>query len=158
VRRECGAVLVLFLLVLSAFSGLASEPDGRIAFRYAWVSVADAPKDEVRRLRLSITPLVPITDARLDASAPSGAPTFLKTWAAGGIALDGLAVGAPTVLELEVIEPKVGGEILTFSVRGLSDGVPVRESVGVPVGTPGVTPQIRNGAAEFPAARDGTQP
>jgi hypothetical protein len=146
------------MLVLSAFSGLASEPDGRIAFRYAWINVPDTPKGEVRRLRLSVTPLVPITDARLDASAPSGASTFLKTWAAGGIALDGLAVGAPTVVELDVVEPKEGGEILTFSVRGLSDGIPVQESVGVPVGTPGVAPVLRNGAAEFPAARDGTQP
>jgi hypothetical protein len=146
------------LLVLSAFSGLASEPDGRIAFRYAWVTAADAPKDEVRRLRLSVTPLVPITDARLEATAPSGASTFLKTWAAGGVALDGLAVGAPTVIELDVVEPKTGGEILSFSVRGLSDGVPVQESVGIPVGTPGVAPVLRNGAAEFPAVRDGTQP
>jgi len=29
----------------------------------------------------------------------------------------------------------------------------VHEGVGVPVGTPGVAPVIRNGAAEFPAGR-----
>jgi len=34
----------------------------------------------------------------------------------------------------------------------------VRESVGIAVGTPGVPPTLRNGAAEYPAVRDGTQP
>ena len=157
-RRGCGAALVLLMLVLSAFSGLASEPEGRVSFRYVWLDGTDAPKGEARRLRLSVTPTVPITDARLVAEAPSGASTFLKAWTPAGLALDGLAVGAPTVLELEVAEPKEGGEILTFSVRGLSAGLPVQESVGIPVGTPGVTPVLRNGAAEFPAVRDGTQP
>jgi hypothetical protein len=51
------------LLVLSAFSGLASEPEGRIAFRYQWLK-------DPERLRLSITTLVPITDARLEAKSP----------------------------------------------------------------------------------------
>jgi hypothetical protein len=139
------------LLVLSAFSGLASEPEGRIAFRYQWLK-------DPERLRLSITTLVPITDARLEAKSPSGAATFLKSWSPAGLALDGLAVGVPTILELEVVPPKEGGEIISFSVRGIADGETVQESVGVPVGTPGVAPVLRNGAAEFPAVRDGTRP
>ena len=146
------------MLALSASSAQASEPDGRVAFRYQWVVDPDAPKGETRHLRLSITPLVPITDARIDAQAPSGATTFLRSWSATGIALDGLAVGAATVIDLDVVEPKTGGEILTFSVRGLDSGLPVRESVGIAVGTPGVPPTLRNGAAEYPAVRDGTQP
>ena len=157
-RRGCGAALVLIMLVLSAVSGQASEPDGVVSFRYEWLDKPDTLKGEPRRLRLSVTSRVPITDARLEAVAPSGAATFLKSWTAAGLVLDGLAVGSPTVIELEVVEPREGGEILTFVVQGLDKGFPVRESVGIPVGTPGVAPQLRNGAAEFPAVRDGTQP
>jgi len=158
VRRGCGAALVRIMLVLSAFSGQASEPDGVVSFRYEWLDKPDALKGEPRRLRLSVTSRVPITDARLDAVAPSGAAAFLKSWSPAGLALDGLAVGTPRIVELEVVEPREGGEILTFFVQGLDKGLPVRESVGIPVGTPGVAPQLRNGAAEFPAVRDGTQP
>jgi hypothetical protein len=146
------------VLALSALSAHASEPEGRIAFRYQWVGDPDAPKGETRHLRLSITPLVPLTDARIDAESPSGANAFPRSWSAAGIALDGLAVGAATVIDLEVVEPKSGGEILTFSIRALDNGLPVRESVGIAVGTPGVPPTLRNGAAEYPAVRDGTQP
>ena len=146
------------MLALSGFSGLASEPEGVVSFRYEWLDNPDTPKAEGRRLRLSVTPRVSLSDARITAESPSGPDKFLLAWSPAGLTLDGLAVGTPRVIELDVVEPRDGGEILTFVVQGLDKGMPVRESVGVPVGTPGVTPQLRNGAAEFPAVRDGTQP
>jgi hypothetical protein len=149
--------LVLLACAATVLAGVAAEPDGRVSFRYAWVDEAGAGKDS-RKLRLSVTVLAPLQDARLEASAPSGVDSFVQGWSRNGIALDGLALGSAAVIDLEVVEPRVGGEILTFSVQGLDKGVPVRESVGIPVGTPGVPPVLRNGAAEFPAARDGTNP
>ena len=133
------------------------EPDGRVAFRYEWVGEKADP-GKPRTLRVSVTALVPLDDARIEAAAPSGTDKLLSAWPPGGLALGGFAAGASSVLELEVLEPAKGGEILTLYLRALENGAPVREAVGIPVGTPGVAPTLRHGAVEFPAVRDGTRP
>src|SRR5262245_11433175 len=117
-----------------------------------------AEPGQTRKLRVSVTALVPLDDARIEAAAPSGTDKLLTAWPAEGLALGGFAAGTSSVIELDVLEPDKGGEVLTLSVRALEKGVPVREAVGIPVGRPGVTPTLRHGAAEFPATRDGTRP
>ena len=150
-RRRTVTGLVLFAFVAAA-SVWAIEPDGRVAFRYEWMG--EKAPGQPRKLRISITALVPLDDARIEASAPSGTDKLLTTaFPAQGRGLGKLGAGAATVIELDVVEPAKGGEILTIALAGEQDGVPVREVVGIPVGTPGVEPVLRNGAAEFPAAR-----
>jgi hypothetical protein len=130
----------------------ATEPDGRVAFRYEWIGEKADP-GQPRRLRVSVTALVPLDDARLEASAPSGAEKFLTAFPLEGFQLGKFAAGGATVIELEVVEPAKGGEILTLALTAVQNGVPVREVIGIPVGTPGVAPTLRHGAVEFPAAR-----
>lgn len=149
-RTVTGLVLSAFVAAVSVW---AIEPDGRVAFRYEWMGEKAGP-GQPRKLRISVTALVPLDDARIEASAPSGTDKLLATaFPAQGRELGKLAAGAGTVIELDVVEPAQGGEILTIALAGNLDGVPVREIVGIPVGTPGVEPVLRNGAAEFPAAR-----
>lgn len=155
-RRGSVTGLVFFACVAAAIVS-GREPDGRVAFRYEWVGEKADP-GQPRKLRLSVTALVPLKDARLEAVAPSGVERFVSAWPAEGLALGRFAAGASTVIELDVVEPAKGGEILSISLRAIENGAPVREGIGVPVGTPGTPPTIRHGAAEFPAVRDGTQP
>ena len=135
----------------------ATEPEGRVAFRYEWVGDKAEP-GLPRKLRVSVTALVPLDEARIEATAPSGTEKLLTAWPPEGLAIGGFAAGTSSVIELDVFEPPKGGEILTLSVRALEKGVPVREAVGIPVGTPGTEPKLRHGAVEFPAARDRSQP
>jgi hypothetical protein len=59
-------------------------------------------------------------------------------------------------IDLDVVIPPVGGEILVVRVEGITeDGRPFTEGMGIPVGRPGGTPTIRGGAAEFPASAPG---
>lgn len=156
VRRETFAGLVLFACVVGAI-GWSREPDGRVAFRYEWVGDKADP-GQPRKLRISITALVPLDDARIEATAPSGTDKLLNAWPVEGLAIGAFAAGASGVFELEIVEPPKGGEILTLALRAVQNGVPVREVIGIPVGTPGVAPTLRHGAVEFPATRDGTRP
>ena len=148
-RTVTGFVLLVFLAVGFV---CATEPDGRVAFRYEWAGDKAEP-GQPRKLRISITALVPLDDARIEATAPSGAEKFLTAFPLEGLQIGKFAAGAATVIELDVVEPQKGGEILTIALSAEENGVPVREGVGIPVGTPGVEPTLRHGAVEFPAAR-----
>ena len=155
-RRGTYAVLVLLCCVVGAIAW-GREPDGRVAFRYEWAG-DKAEAGQPRKLRISVTALVPLDDARIVATVPSGTDKVLSAWPLEGLAMGAFAAGASTVIELDVLEPPKGGEILSISLQALENGVPVREVVGIPVGTPGVAPSLRHGAVEFPATRDGTRP
>ena len=155
-RRETVRGLVLLACTVGAVAW-GREPDGRVAFHYEWVGDKAEP-GLPRKLRVSITALVPLDEARIEAAAPSGPAKLLTAWPPEGLAIGGFAAGTSSVIELDVVEPPKGGEILTLSVRAVEKGVPVREAVGIPVGRPGVVPTLRHGAVEFPAVRDGTRP
>ena len=72
-RRPKVAVLVLLACMLVVPEASAFEPDGRVAIRYEWLN--ERPADgSPRRLRITLTPLVPLEGARVEATSPSKAP------------------------------------------------------------------------------------
>ena len=150
------------LAILAAMSfasiAIASEPDGRVAFRYDWTAktedAAAAPK-----LRLSITSFVNLSETHLRATLPAGIGLTVQaagmapaSWREEGLMLGDLAAGQTIVIDLDVAKPPEGGGIVGFELQAISEGRAVREGVGVPVGLPGSAPALRNGALEFPAA------
>lgn len=148
-----------FLAAMSlASTAVASEPDGRVAFRYDWISRADdsgaAPK-----LRLSVKAFVDLSDAHLRATLPAGIGLTVQAaglapapWREEGLEFGKLAAGQTIVIDLDVAKPEDGGGIVGFVLQATADGRAVSEGVGVPVGLPGTAPTLRNGALEFPAA------
>jgi len=137
----------------------AGEPDGYVAFRYAWVDDKDdatAPP----RLRIFVTAFAEVKDARLTAKVPAGIALKLRAegalptpWPVDGVSVGPLAAGQSVTVELDVAKPVRGGGIVGFLLQGTAAGHALSEGVGVPVGAPGVEPVLRNGALEFPAAR-----
>jgi hypothetical protein len=150
---------VLVIALVFGSSAVASEPDGRVAFRYAWPDGRDGVSS-AHRLELSITAVVTLTDTQLNATVPPGIALSLHatrfgagSWPVEGLAIGDIAAGETIVIDLDVAKPAQGGGIVGFSLQASSEGLDVREGVGIPVGTPGTEPTIRNGAAEFPASR-----
>ncbi len=152
----------LFALVVALAAGsaaMAVEPDGLVAFRYAWHDDHDG-NSNAPLLRLSITAVVPLAETRLTAAVPPGLTLTLRAarfgsgaWPVEGLAIGDLFSGETIVFDLDIAKPPQGGAIVSFSLQAYASGREVREGVGVPVGTPGTEPTIRNGAAEFPASR-----
>jgi hypothetical protein len=156
VSKKLPPVLAMLAVSVWSLAALAIEPDGRVALRYAWPDrKADAASP---RLQVSVTAVTPLKDARLVARVPSGLSIALRdgvateSWPAEGLVIGDLAAGKTVVLELDVPKPARGGGIVGFYLEATADGKEIREGVGVPVGTPGTQPTIRNDAAEFPAA------
>lgn len=142
-----------------AMSATAGEPDGRIVFRYSWIDDKDAAQG-APKLRLSITPVVSLTDSNLRATLPNGIVLGVRTsaaaaapWPDEGFSLGTLSAGQSLVFDLDVTKPSSGGGIVEFFVQATVNGQVVREGVGVPVGTIGVEPKERDGVVEYPAAR-----
>ena len=143
-----------------ASTAMASEPDGRVAFRYEWVAKADdaaAPPT----LKLSMTAFVDLSETQLRATLPAGIGLTVQAagkapapWREEGLELGKLVAGQTIVIDLDVSQPPEGGGIVGFVLQATSDGRAVREGVGVPVGLPGTEPTLRNGALEFPAASE----
>jgi hypothetical protein len=152
--------LAILVMVLFASATMASEPDGRIAFRYDWLTAVDdaaAPP----KLRLSVTAFVALSETRLRATLPTGVAVVVQAagrvpapWPEEGLAIGGLVAGQTIVLELDVAKPADGGGIVEFTLEGTAGGGAFRERVGVPVGLPGTAPTLRNGAVEFPASQE----
>jgi hypothetical protein len=159
-KRAFPGLLILAALVLSS-SVLALEPDGRVAFRFSWPDGRDA---DAPRLRLSLTAVTELADARLVAKIPAGIGLALRdgtggaAWPDDGLAIGSLAAGRSIVVEFDVQKPARGGGIVSFVLEAVSDGRAVSEGVGVSVGTPGTQPTLRNGAVEFPASRPDATP
>jgi hypothetical protein len=156
--------LAILAAVVFAGAAPAKEPDGRVAFRYDWLDKLDGDTASPK-LRLTITAFVDLKEAELRATLPAGIGLTLKAagrapapWPEDGIALGDVAAGQTIVVELDIAKPAQGGGIVSFAIQGTSDGRPVREGVGVPVGVAGTAPTLRNGAAEFPAARPDSAP
>ena len=152
-------ILAILVVAIVVQATPASEPDGRMVFRYAWVEdksgAATAPK-----LRLMVTALVAVSDAELSATLPAGIGLTVSAEGLAasrlpeeGLALGDVAAGQTVVVEFDIEKKAHGDGVIGFAFRGTADGRPVREGVGVPVGVPGAKPTLRNGAAEFPAAR-----
>ncbi|HUC42753.1 MAG TPA: hypothetical protein VMR65_01845 [Candidatus Sulfotelmatobacter sp.] len=166
-HRLRGLTTVGIVCCLLAAKVVAREPDGRVAFRYEWSAPEEA--GAAPELRLTLTLQTPLQAIRLGASVPPAAAVRLVsarrlegsplagavpgTWPSAGLALGDLPAGTTLVLDLAVDPPATGGGVLAFGLDALLGSVHVHEGVGVPVGTPGVAPVIRNGAAEFPAGR-----
>jgi hypothetical protein len=156
------SALTAFLVVLRPLR--AHEPDGRVALRYEWTAPKAAGGS--RPLRVALTAIVALRDVRVSAAVPKAALVNVRAlridgeapssstegrWPDAGVALGDLAPGQTVVFDLDVIEPAEGGGILAVGLDGFAGERAVHEGVGIPVGTPGGTPTLRNGALEFPA-------
>ncbi len=163
-RKGVGGCLALVALLALGLPVAAGEPEGRVAFRYVWVDNADSAST-VPLLRLTINAVVPLGEAHLSASIPKGVQMSVRAagraptpWADEGLTLGSLAAGQTVVVDLEVARPASGGGLIEFQLDAVRDGQTVHEGVGVVVGQPGITPKLRNGAAEFPAAQQDPTP
>ena len=159
-RRVFPGLMIVSALVVGS-PAVAIEPDGRVAFRFSW---ADAKDGEAPRLRLSMTALTSLADARLVARVPPGiglsrlAVAGQESWSDGGVSIGHVAAGRSFVVEFEVAKPTRGGGVIGFVLEATSAGRAGTEGVGVPVGVPGTEPTLRNGAAEFPASTPDAKP
>jgi hypothetical protein len=142
----------------------AHEPDGRVVIRHTWQEPQEPGSPRV--LRLTVTPVVPVTEAALVAKLPEAASLAILSaripgdgaraplagaWPAAGLRLGDLDAGETIELELEVRTLAGRGGMLAIALDGLSGAHPVHEGIGVAVGVPAQPPELRNGAAEFPA-------
>jgi hypothetical protein len=150
--------LAILAATIFASTALATEPDGRVAFRYEWIAKPDdAGAKPV--LRLSLTTFVDLSEAQLRASLPAGFGLTVHSggrapspWREEGLELGVVPAGRTIVIDLDVAKPAEGGGIVGFVLQATAEGRDVREGVGVTVGQPGTAPTLRNGALEFPAA------
>ena len=155
-KRVFPELLILAVFILGS-AALATEPDGRVAFRYLWPD-RKAGDPDAPRLRLTMTAVTQLADVHLVAMIPSGVGISVRDGAAGGswptdgLAIGDLAAGKTFVVEFDIAKPPQGGGIVSFILEATSEGRAVREGVGVPVGVPGTEPTLRNGAVEFPAS------
>lgn len=163
-KRRILTGFAAFAVLAVSVTGLAHEPDGRVAIRYDWPE-AKAGENGPPKLRLTLTAVVDLTELRLTAKIPKNVALRLSAtdrtplpWPEEGLEIGDLNAGKSIVLELDVEKPQKGGGILGFALRGSSHEVPVLEGIGVPVGTPGIEPTLRNGALEFPAAQGDPAP
>jgi len=157
-----GLEIVAALIVCATVPGV--EPDGRVAFRYLWPDKPDGDP-ETPRLRLSITAFVDLAETRLSVTLPTGIMLIIRAagraptpWPEEGLEIGDLVAGQTIIVDLDVARPPPRAGIVAFVLRGLADGTAVREGVGVPVGAPGTAPTLRDGIAEFPAAREDPAP
>jgi hypothetical protein len=161
----------LTALVVVMSPSPAHEPDGRVALRYEWRSPAVSGTS--RPLRVGLTAIVELRDVRVTAAVPKATMVSVRAlriagqapsssmegrWPDAGVALGDLARGQTVVFDLDVVEPAEGGGILAIGLDGFAHERVVHEGVGIPVGTPGVAPMLRNGAAEFPAEQGDRAP
>jgi hypothetical protein len=162
-RRVALGLSIVLVFVLGPRAG-AIEPDGCVAFEYAW---PDAPEGAPSgpKLRLSVTAYVDLEDARLSAALPAGVGLTVPgaglaglPWPDAGLKLGALAKGETVTVDLNVTTSQMGASVLGFVLVAVSGGTPVRDGAGVPVGSPGTWPVLRYGAAEFPAARPDASP
>ena len=159
-KRAFPGLMILAALAVAS-SAFAIEPDGHVAFRFSWPAGKDG---DVARLRLSLTAVTRLADARLVAKIPAGIGLAMRDGAGGGgfsdegLAISSLAAGQSIVFEFDVQKPSRGGGIVSFVLEATSEGRAVSERVGVPVGVPGTEPTLRNGAVEFPASSPGAKP
>lgn len=142
----------------------AVEPDGGVALRYVWPDKADGNPD-APSLRLSLTAFINLAETHLSVTVPPGIQLAVHAagrapmpWPEEGLAIGSLAAGQTIVVDLDVAKPPRGAGIVAFVLRGIANGRALREGIGVPVGVPGTAPTLRNGAAEFPAAREDPAP
>jgi hypothetical protein len=163
-HRVLAGFSILAALVLGwGQAAPAHEPDGRVAFRYAWESAPDGDPGGPK-LRLSMTAFVDLAGARLSAALPQGVGLAVQPagsapapWSREGLAIGRISAGQTVVFEFDVTRPEKGGGIVGFVLQAEgAGGRLVTEGVGVPVGTVGMKPATRNGAAEFPASRPET--
>lgn len=156
--------LAILALVYAGSAAFPGEPDGRVIFRYDWPKKTDAePNAPV--LRLTMTAVVPLTDAHVAVRLPSGIELTVRAagrapaaWPREGLGFGTLAAGQTVVLDLDLVKPSKGGGIIGFALDATAGGRAVHEGVGVPVGTPGTEPVVRDGIVEFPAAREEPAP
>ena len=158
--KQCFPGLAILAAVFFASTATASEPDGRVAFRYEWLAKVDDPA-AAPKLRLSVTAFVGLSETRLRATLPTGFGLNVQSlgsapapWPEDGLAIGGLAPGQTIVVELDVAKPGDDGGIVEFVLQATANGAEIREGVGVPVGVPGTSPKLRNGAVEFPASHE----
>ena len=156
-KRVLPGLAILAALIVGS-TAVANEPDGRVAFRYDWLDNKEGIP-EAPRLRLSMTAFVNLVETHLAATLPAGFGLTVQAagrapmpWPEEGLVIGDVAAGQTIVVEFDVAKPPQGGGIVGFLLQATSDGRPVREGVGVPVGVPGIAPTMRNGAAEFPAS------
>jgi hypothetical protein len=150
--------LVILAATVFVSTAMASEPDGRVAFRYDWITKSD-DASTASKLRLSLTTFVDLSETQLRATLPAGVGLTVQSagrapapWREEGLELGIVPAGRTIVIEFDVAKPAEGGGIVGFVLQATATGGAVREGVGVPVGTPGTPPSLRNGALEFPAA------
>ena len=160
-RRVALGLAIVLVLVLGPRAG-AIEPDGCVAFQYAWPDTPEgAPNGP--KLRLSVTAYVDLGDARLSAAVPAGVGLTvpgagLAGWPDEGLKLGAIAKGETVTVDLNVTTSPTGVSVVGFVLEAVSGGKPVRDGAGVPVGSAGTWPVLRYGAAEFPAARPDASP
>jgi hypothetical protein len=167
IRTGLAACFLLIVVQLAS----ATEPDGYVRIRCDRLDIAPQvdPEDgrQITNLRLAIQSVVPLTEAKLDVTAPRSVQIMPLTspWDSRlsfvssdedtqriRVRLEHLDPASPVLLVIQFEWPSDGGGIASFLVEGeAADGRHIREAVGVAIGHPGIKSLQRVGAEEFPA-------
>ena len=101
--------LTILAVVFVGSVVLCGEPDGRVIIRYEWPKKTDAEPD-APVLRLTLTAVVPLTDAHVAVALPSGIDLTLRApgrapalWPREGLGFAELAAGQTVVVDLQHI-------------------------------------------------------
>ena len=136
----------------------ATEPDGSLSLRAVW--------EDADHLQVTVRAVVPLEQVVvtwtgpqglvLKAEVPEGTPPEKTLEAVAGgerLALAGLgAGGVQTVrLRLEGVRGEGAARVAVVRVEAVSSGRPIREALGIPIGTSDGG-RLRGNVLEFPAA------
>jgi len=159
-----------FLLVVVQLAS-ATEPDGYVRIRCDRLDIAPQvdPEDgrHITSLRLAIQSVIPLTEAKLDVTAPRSVQIRPLTSPEDSplnfvssdedaqrmrVRFEHLDPASPVHIVIQFEWPSDGGGIASFVVEGeAANGRHIREAVGVAIGHPGTKSLQRVGAEEFPA-------
>jgi len=142
---------LIFALGCLAVAGAArsSEPEGRLILRPTLVPQGAG----AALLRLDVTSAANVTAVTLTLEIPAGLEVRPRRFTGLTHGLGSLARGESGSEEFTVALPTGPGRVLAIRLEGFdAAGRPFTQRVGIPIGVPGASPQVRGGAAEFPAS------
>ena len=147
-------------LALAWTVATATEPDGALALRAVF--------EDPDHLQVTLRAVVPLEQVvvtwtgpqglRLEAEIPEGTPPEKTPQPVDGgerVALAGLPAGSIQTLHLRLEGARGEGaaRVAVVRVEGLFGGRPIREALGIPVGTSDGA-RLRGDVLEFPAAAE----
>lgn len=148
--------LLLAAALASAFASTwAIEPGGLTVSSYEWLDPAPRPGTEAQ-VKVTLRGVVPLEDVAIRVEMPPLAAARFSAevdpGARGRVDIGSLPANRPIVFHLFVTVPSDGGGVAAFRVSGRDpSGRPFEEGFGLPVGTVGQKPRLRDGALEFDA-------